>query len=338
MFKFGCAAFGAFLVAGCSSGPKITADPLGFSSLQAAVGGAPVYYQAIADDYAKNDAQLVFLSGGQSCDTLPLAAIKSYRSINLAVPVLDQKGNPKRDKNGHVVMRSATVREYEEYRFAIKDSSLALLKQYADRMLGYAQDAANGAAILDDVSSLTAGAAGLPFVGPEALVYSTAVNTMVKVFKRLGQYVQDEQIRAAALELQPQIRAIITALKKDYGVLGRDAHLFLNAWQACTEARFELMRSLTPAKMVGGTMQTAAIVDLDQAFGAYLDKKANLKATIPNVDTQLDAIAAANKKLAEGTMSVMDAVKEMQGLATDVYNAYQAARPLQNAPRITLKL
>lgn len=85
-------------------------------------------------------------------------------------------------------------------------------------------------------------------------------------------------------------------------------------------------------------MQTAAIVDLDQAFGAYLDKKASLKANIPNVDTQLDAIAAANKKLAEGTVSVMDAAKEMQGLATDVYGAYQAAKPLQNAPRITLKL
>ena len=235
-------------------------------------------------------------------------------------------------------MRPATVKEYEEYRFAIKDHSLALLKQYADRMLGYAQDAADGAAFLDDVSSLGTGTAGLPFVGPEALVYSTALNSMTKVFKRFGQYVRDEQIRTAALELQPQIRAIINALKKDYGVLGREAHLFLNAWQACTEARFELMRALTPAKMVGGTMQTAAIVDLDQAFGAYLDKKASLKANIPNVDAQLDAIAAANKKLAEGTVSVMDAAKEMQGLATDVYTAYQAAKPLQNAPRITLKL
>lgn len=338
MFRLLCAALAALLVAGCSSGSLLTVDPLGFSVLQGAVKSAPAYYQSIADDYSKNDAQLVFLSGGHSCDTLPLAAIKSYHTLPRFLPALDENDNPKRDRSGRIIMVRATVKEYERRRFKIKDESLDLLKTYADRMLGYAQQAADGAAFLDDLSALTSGAAGLPFVGPEGQVYNAAAATMVKVFKRLGQYVGDQQIRNAALELQPHIDAIITQLKKDYGVLGRDAHLFLNAWQACTEARFQLMRTLTPVKMAGGTMQNAAIVDLDQAFGTYLDKKAMLKAAIPNVDTQLDAIGAANKKLAEGTVSLMDAAKELEGLATDVYNAYQAAKPLQDAPRITLKL
>src|SRR5689334_22290383 len=129
MFRvFGAAVGSALLLTGCSAGSKITADALGFSVLQSAVGGAPAYYQSIADDYSKNDAQLAFLSGGQSCDRLPLAAIKSYRAINLVVPVVDQNGKPKKAKDGRPLMRSVTVKEYEEYRFAIKDSSLDLLK------------------------------------------------------------------------------------------------------------------------------------------------------------------------------------------------------------------
>lgn len=300
----------ALPLAGCA-GPasELLTVVTGYKAFNAQLSSAPTYYAEISEDFKKNDAQLKYLTRGQTCRGLDSPSIRRFTGISLEIIEKKKK-------------RILTVQEYEERKLQVKEASISVLRDYANAMQGFADEAQSYGDAASFVASLSTTSKSLPVVGAQTAVYADAISAIAGGVSSLANNVASANIRATARELQPQIERIVTQLKKDYKLINDEAQIFIGAWQTCVEYKFKVMRERRDPGFA-----PSSIVEIDAAYGAYLDKRRAYFSTIPSVDDELDAIVKANKILAtENLKSVGQGAADLAVTGNKVYDAVQKAK------------
>jgi hypothetical protein len=193
-------------------------------------------------------------------------------------------------------------------------------------MEGFAEGAGGFEKATGYMASISTAVDTVPVVGAQTAMYSEAFRAILTALTAISNRVSAGLIQEKARELQPKINEIIAQLKKDYKLIDDDAQLFISAWQTCVEAKYQLMRdNRNPA------FAPSTTVEIDTAYGAYLDKKKAYLDSIPSVNDELDAIAKANKLLATVDLQYLSqSASQLAASANAVNTAINKAKAIRS--------
>lgn len=292
-------------LASCGALKDVNLLPNAFDAFQKQIDVAPAFFVTVAADYEKTSKELYFLTR-RRCDDLGTKAITRFRGIQLTVI---EKGKK----------RTLTYSEYEMRRFEIKSRAVTFLTQYASEMKRRADESE---ALTKGLGYLTTGATlveTIPVLGAQATVYTTAAKEIITILDLSQNKYTAEEISRTAAATEKHLEKIVGQAKVDFGVINDDATIFLDAWADCRAAKLQAIRGPIPG------LALTSPYELDAAYSAFLQQAIDYKKAVPTVDNELDAIVAANKKIAKGDFgTVLAGAQELISAANAAYKAVKA--------------
>ena len=284
-------AFFALLVAGCAA-PNISGVSSPITALLTTASDAATLDQELADEFAKQSAQLYFLSDKKAT-------------------CLDNDGlTPAYTKTKDIERQELAL-------LKLRLADLYNLSGYAETLASFDKERLQRAQQIDTTLALIGAGVQIAGYNPafklEADAVKDAAASIAALAKLVDTYKTAYEVINKAREMQKKVDAMIGRLEDKFHIVGDRAQLYVNAWRACTREKYIYIRDrmATPSKPL-------SVVDLDNNYGAFRAQYRAYLNRIPHIDkAAFEKVRTANNAMLNA-QSPDDFAKAAQNLAAVV--------------------